>query len=260
MRRVRERCNHAPYPDQLPQDRRDWGWNPQSGTDRSAPQGLNRGSTCVQNICRNETPNREASLGESRSERHPAARRVASQTLNRPVHCVIGLVDPGCVRQTPEACTPPIERYHSSPDEPRPDPRPIRRLSLHTHDFDKQWWEVLRQIEQHSLYEDAVWTTCELMADTLPLEQLDHLLEFRRKLKEIRPQSALFFDLIKNGQGNQDIDNHVDALVLLVFLSLTCSDELLPVLAEQLIDIASGGCPQGRTTRLAQVCMSLVPY
>src|SRR5208337_1751378 len=246
MRRVRERCNHAPYLLPLRTCSKVSGSN-----FISSPR---KGDSKETFFCK--------------TERGDASVTSFPNFINKQ------LVDPGCINQSPTRCDPytgldfPLEQVPkerksslgSSRVERSPSEQVPKEISLQTHDFDRQWWEVLEQIQQHPAYEEAVWMTCELESDTLNIEQLNHLLEFRRKLKEIQPQSAIFFDMIRDGQNNQDIDNKVDALVLLVFLSLVCSDELIPLLAEQLVDVANGSCPQGRTTRLAQVCMSLIGY
>jgi hypothetical protein len=139
------------------------------------------------------------------------------------------------------------------------------KISINTHDMDGKWEIQSDELRQHPAYEEAEWITCEILSETISPQQLERFLSFRDDLQKINASSVNFFNAILGGSGNEDNANHIDALVMLVFLSLLRGENKenpgwMEILAEQLADIQFGPCAQGRTTRLAQVCMCLVSF
>lgn len=120
------------------------------------------------------------------------------------------------------------------------------QLSVDTHSHDGKWRLVLQKIQSNSLYLGAQ----RINPQSPQVSVLKSKIAFN-------PIAVRYFDLVCTGQGNYDTTNQIDALVLLRFLALMPSNEdMYKTLAEQLQDMSTGPCPQGRTTRLAQVINS----
>jgi len=76
--------------------------------------------------------------------------------------------------------------------------------------------------------------------------------------------SALkYYDLIissyvNNDGNNYDPINKIDTSDLLYIIAKNYNNDLLPILIEQLEDMKTGVCPQGRTIRLLQIIGSFL--
>jgi hypothetical protein len=131
----------------------------------------------------------------------------------------------------------------------------IDPLSTNTHSYDGKWEELVQKIKSHPIYfhiKDKSSTTL-LGIYARPLKNLK--IEIHRR----HPSAKQYMDMILSGSGNMDPSNNVDALEMLVFLSLLPPDnDMYDVLTEQLLDMSTGPCPQGRTTRLCQVIFSFL--
>lgn len=124
------------------------------------------------------------------------------------------------------------------------------KLSLNTHDLDGKWREMISVIKRHKLYFPALNVYNQIKRGVIP----NCVMIMERK---ISPISVNFFKTIIAGQGNWDSANNIDALFLLCFISVMPEDtDLYTTLSEQLFDLNTGACPQGRTTRIAQVIFS----
>lgn len=84
---------------------------------------------------------------------------------------------------------------------------------------------------------------------------------FNSLYKRIKNPLALrMLDLMKRDMnGNRDTCNNINAMnILMSIIKLNPSNEYISILEEQLADtLISGSCPQGRTTRLWQIYISI---
>jgi hypothetical protein len=94
-------------------------------------------------------------------------------------------------------------------------------------------------------------------------EKLNAFVYLRREI--IHDITALKFydkmidDFIQNTNNNYDPVNNIDTIALLymVYLIYVDNPNIIPLLVEQLKDMKTGFCPQGRTVRLVQL---IQPY
>jgi hypothetical protein len=135
------------------------------------------------------------------------------------------------------------------------------RLSTNTHDADGKWADNLN-LKSNKLFATAEDIAVEIVTSTVDVQTFSSLLDFGESLAKIRPEAGRYFAAIIQGQGNYDSSNRVDALTLLILLNLLMDEQtgdgMMEILAEQLADMASGPCPEGRTTRLAQIAMCFI--
>lgn len=127
---------------------------------------------------------------------------------------------------------------------------------INTHTHDGLWSVALNRLLMHPLSFRAERMKKELIQGCKPEE----MTELREQIKNISPIAERYLEMILNGSGNWDSANNVDALYLLCLASLSSNKErdFYIALAEQLEDMATGSCPQGRTTRIAQVLDSFL--
>jgi hypothetical protein len=121
---------------------------------------------------------------------------------------------------------------------------------LQTHTYDGKWQDTLSIIKRHQFFGPSLSMAAEAGTTS-------ELFVLYPKISK----GHQFFSMIMNGNGNWDSANEVNAKILLCFLALMYEgvhekEEMCKVLGEQLQDMATGSCPQGRTTRLAQVIVS----
>ncbi len=94
-------------------------------------------------------------------------------------------------------------------------------------------------------------------------EALECILQIPKKVPLSCKALEIFKQLVVDigTEGNHDQDNHLrveDLLYEIAYLLLEVGLTLhSQILEEQLLDMASGMCPQGRTTRLCQVIHAL---
>jgi hypothetical protein len=127
---------------------------------------------------------------------------------------------------------------------------------IETHSYDGRWQNTLEQVRRDPLFQKA-----ERMASELG--STSEMFTLYSKLTK----GQQYFNMIASGQGNWDSANGIDAKVLLCFLSVLLDEDrikekedMFRVLSEQLQDMSTGPCPQGRTTRLIQVIFSFTKY
>jgi hypothetical protein len=72
---------------------------------------------------------------------------------------------------------------------------------------------------------------------------------------------SIYDEILRGGSGNYDPLNNLDARNMLMYIIENIeldNSGIIAILDEQLADIVElGSCPQGRTTRLLQVCECL---
>lgn len=93
-------------------------------------------------------------------------------------------------------------------------------------------------------------------------EKLNAFVYLRREI--IHDITALKFydqmidDFVQNTNNNYDPVNNIDTIALLyiVYLIYIDNSNIIPLLVEQLKDMKTGFCPQGRTIRLVQLIQS----
>lgn len=81
-------------------------------------------------------------------------------------------------------------------------------------------------------------------------------LELSKRLNQHNQSALTYFDLIVNdGHNHQNFDqtNNIYADDLLYLLSINIESIPWEYFIEQLLDISTGSCPQGRTIRLFQI-------
>jgi len=126
--------------------------------------------------------------------------------------------------------------------------------SLNTHFFDGKMKNVIESFSGE--FESSDYVT--------KVDKIKSVQKLREKvldLQEINIQGMRCFDTIAgspDSPGNYDRVNNLDAFLLLYLVSCHKDDpEYVSLLSHQLNEMASGMCPQGRTTRLLQVLYSL---
>lgn len=129
-----------------------------------------------------------------------------------------------------------------------------RRLSLETHDYDGTL---------HGTYLDAV------ARDPTPESDLPTMAQaVRRSMALVASEASVdpvtkrhaahTINVMARGRGNLDTTNNLDAGDL--FRRVMAHDVGVPVLLDVLAEIKTGGaCPQGRTTRLLQLYLTVLP-
>lgn len=94
--------------------------------------------------------------------------------------------------------------------------------------------------------------------------KLEKFKELRYDIIKCGNLTALkYYDLmitsyINNDGSNYDPINKIDCADLLYLISKKYNQELLPILVEQLEDMKTGFCPQGKTIRLLQIIGSFL--
>ncbi len=177
---------------------------------------------------------------------------------------------PSVPRGDPQTWPTPTVIHTPIPFSPSPLIQPSTRsnvLSTNTHDADGKWSDSLSMLKSNKFFGPAEDIAVDIVTSTVNVQTFSSLLDFGESLAKIRPEAGRYFAAIIQGQGNYDSSNRVDALTLLILLSLLMDvsnrekdegDGMMDILAEQLADMASGPCPEGRTTRLAQIAMCFV--
>jgi hypothetical protein len=138
-------------------------------------------------------------------------------------------------------------------------------ITQNTHDMDGQWSHELTRLQNHDLFPKAQLIASVIVGWTNNTEDIQKIGVFKEAILKHNPQASPFFQCILNGSGNVDTSNRTDALILLVFLSFMYASEettinksdLISLVAEQLADMKTGACAEGRTTRLMQIIESL---
>ena len=128
------------------------------------------------------------------------------------------------------------------------------RLSLQTHDYDGSL---------HGTYRDAV-SRDPTHPTAIPVMS-DALARFMRLASSI-PTTTVTHDAIRmarriaRGRGNFDVENNLRADDLFCRVLAHDADIDATVLMDVVAEIQTGGsCPQGRTTRLLQLYLTLLP-
>lgn len=133
-------------------------------------------------------------------------------------------------------------------------------LDGNTHSMDGKWKHFLNKIQDHKYYTKATLMKIQIESDrnNLPPEMKKLESGILRCCGSVT--ASKYFNAILFGNGNYDHTNQIDALLLLCFISLLPEEEgdIYKTLSEQLSDAQNGSCPQGRTTRLAQVIDSYI--
>lgn len=91
-------------------------------------------------------------------------------------------------------------------------------------------------------------------------ENVPAISELRHKIEMINPLVLTFFDVIVRDKGrppNFDPTNNLDAYYLLNFIAVNQQYLDYSLFIEQLQDMNTGFCPQGRTTRLYQIIIQI---
>lgn len=141
-------------------------------------------------------------------------------------------------------------------------------VSLNTHDYDGKWYQELLEVK--SRYSTIVLNSFETCLSEIRTEankgSITYVDSSSSNKNEITvsikvPSVIATLDLFERKAGNHDTSNNVsvEELLPIAWYNANKDTELKPYFYEQLADIFdSGSCPQGRTTRLFQICRCIV--
>jgi len=90
--------------------------------------------------------------------------------------------------------------------------------------------------------------------ETNKIDNIDKIANILQdKIKD--PIAKIYLDKMLIDNNNYDAINNLDSLKLLYLVALIAenNDNIIPLLIEQLKDLQTGFCPQGRTIRLIQI-------
>ena len=135
---------------------------------------------------------------------------------------------------------------------------------------DKKWTET--HFYDNNISKSIIESIQPLLIKSGTVSKEDKLVIFddiRTLLTEIKTNEIgmKYYDQIiqsfmKDGEGNYDSTNKLDAIDLLYVICMLSvhmnNDSMLLLLKEQLEDLQSGFCPQGRTIRFMQIISSFM--
>lgn len=131
-----------------------------------------------------------------------------------------------------------------------------RRLSLETHDYDGTLHGTyLNAVARDPTAEAAIPSMAQAVERFMALLMTASAASVDPATKR---HAAHMVNVIARGRGNLDPKNNLDAGDL--FRRVMARDVEVPVLLDVVAEIKTrGSCPQGRTTRLLQLYLSLLP-